>query len=137
MSAALDRRGSPPVRESRPGAVRRRPGGSRAAAYLVVRLTGVLLAVLVLGHFALTHVITDVAETDSAFVGRRWASVLWVAWDWTMLGAAFAHGGAGMWIAIDDYTPQPRARRRRRALLVAVCAGLWALGSVMIAVAVL
>ena len=137
MSAALGPPGSTPVRESWPGAVRRRPSGSRAAAYLVVRLTGVLLAVLVLGHFALTHVITDVAETGSAFVGRRWGSVLWVAWDWTMLGAAFAHGGAGMWIAIDDYTPEPGARRRRRRLLIAVCAGLWVLGSVVIAMAIL
>lgn len=107
-----------------------------ANRYLVVRLTGVLLAVLVLGHFALTHVINDVADTGSAFIDRRWGSVLWVAWDWTMLGAAFAHGGAGMWIAIDDYTPQPRARRRWRVALVTVCTVLWALGSALIAVAI-
>ena len=33
-------------------------------AWLLVRLTGLLLTVLVLGHFALTHILTDVAEVE-------------------------------------------------------------------------
>jgi succinate dehydrogenase hydrophobic anchor subunit len=128
----------PGVRQTRPGQAfpraRRRRG---LLVYLVVRLTGVALAVLVLGHFALTHVITDVAQTGGGFIARRWASVLWVAWDWTMLGTALAHGGAGLWIVIDDYTPDAGRRRLRRRLLVAGCAALWALGTVLIAVAVI
>jgi succinate dehydrogenase hydrophobic anchor subunit len=129
--------GAPRVREARPGAVTPRGGRSRALAYLLLRITGVLLAVLVLGHFALTHVVTDVEDTGSAFIGRRWASAFWLAWDWTMLGAAFLHGGAGAWVVIDDHTPDRAARRRRRRALVAVCATLWVVGSAMIASAVL
>lgn len=126
------------VREAQPGAVRRRePTRSRAAAYLMVRITGVLLAVLVLGHFALTHVITDVADTNSGFIDRRWGNAVWLLWDWTMLGAAFAHGGAGVWVVIDDHTPDPAARRRRRGVLVGACTVLWVVGSVLIAAAVL
>jgi succinate dehydrogenase / fumarate reductase membrane anchor subunit len=125
------------VREARPGAVRPRAGRSRAVAYLVVRVTGALLAVLVLGHFALTHVVNDVADTGSAFIGRRWASAFWLLWDWAMLGAAFAHAGAGVWVVIDDYTPDPARRRARRRVLVAGCALLWAIGSVLVAVAAL
>jgi succinate dehydrogenase hydrophobic anchor subunit len=125
------------VREARPGAVRPRAGRSRAAAYLLVRVTGVLLAVLVLGHFALTHVVHDVASTGSAFVSRRWASALWLAWDWLMLSAAFAHGAAGIWVLVDDYTADRGRRRRRRTALVAGCAALWAIGSALLAVAVL
>lgn len=125
------------VREARPGAVRRRAATrSRAAAYLLVRVTGLLLAVLVLGHFALTHVVTDVADTDSGFIDRRWGSAVWLLWDWAMLGAAFLHGGAGVWVVIDDHTPDPAARRRRRVLLVTACAALWVVGSVLIAAAV-
>jgi succinate dehydrogenase hydrophobic anchor subunit len=127
----------PRVREARPGAVAPRGGRSRALAYLLLRITGLLLAVLVLGHFALTHVVTDVQDTGSAFVGRRWASAFWLAWDWSMLGAAFLHGGAGAWVVIDDHTPDPAARRRRRRVLVAACAGLWALGSILVARAAL
>ena len=123
------------VREARPGAVHVRGGRSRAVAYLVVRVTGALLAVLVLGHFALTHVVEDVADTGSAFIGRRWASAFWLLWDWAMLGAAFAHAGAGVWVVIDDHTPDPRRRRARRRLLVAACGVLWLIGSVVIGVA--
>jgi succinate dehydrogenase hydrophobic anchor subunit len=133
-SVAPDR---PRVREARPGAVKPRGGRSRAVAYLLVRVTGALLAVLVLGHFALTHVVDDVADTGSAFIGRRWASAFWLAWDWAMLGAAFAHAGAGVWVVIDDYTPDPARRRARRRTLVAACAALWAIGSVLVAVAAL
>lgn len=126
------------VREARPGSVRPRAATrSRAGAYLMVRLTGLLLAVLVLGHFALTHIVTDVADTDSGFIDRRWGSAVWLLWDWAMLGTAFLHGGAGVWVVIDDHTPEPRARRRRRALLLAGCAALWAIGSLLIAAAVL
>jgi succinate dehydrogenase hydrophobic anchor subunit len=123
------------VRSAQPQAPPRAAGGSRAVAYLVVRVTGVLLAVLVLGHFALTHVFNDVADTGSAFVGRRWASAFWLAWDWLMLGAAFAHGGAGAWVITDDYTRDPEARRWRRRLIVVTCGALWVLGSVLVAVA--
>ena len=124
------------VRSARPRAAPRVATRPRAVAYLVVRLTGLLLAVLVLGHFALTHVLTDVEATGSAFIGRRWASAFWLAWDFLMLGAAFAHGGAGAWVIVDDYTPDPLARHRRRRVIVVVCTVLWALGAVLVAMAV-
>jgi len=126
------------VREARPGAVHPRARTrSRAAAYLLVRVSGVMLAVLVLGHFLLTHIVNDVSDTGSAFIDRRWGSALWLAWDWTMLAAALAHGGAGVWVVIDDYTPDPRRRRRRKRLLVGGCVLLGAIGSALIAAAIL
>jgi succinate dehydrogenase hydrophobic anchor subunit len=54
-----------------------------------------------------------------------------------MLGAAFLHGGAGAWVVIDDYTPDPVARRRRRTVLVVVCTVLWVIGSILVGAAVL
>jgi len=110
---------------------------ARVATYLTVRLTGLILAVLVLGHFALTHFITDVADADAAFIARRWGSALWLAWDGTMLTAALAHGAAGVWIAIEDYTADPVRRRRVLAVLVAGTALLLALGWITLAVAIL
>jgi succinate dehydrogenase hydrophobic anchor subunit len=103
--------------------------------YLTIRLTGLALAVLVLGHFALTHVVTDVADTDAGFIARRWGTALWIAWDWLMLAAALVHGAAGVWIAIDDYTPDRRRRRRRRAALAGTCAVLLALGTLTLVIA--
>jgi succinate dehydrogenase / fumarate reductase membrane anchor subunit len=79
------------------------PPSAHLADYIVLRLTGLLLAVLVLGHFVVTHVVTDVAHDDSAFVARRLSSALWIAWDATMLAAAIAHGATGVRLAIADY----------------------------------
>jgi succinate dehydrogenase hydrophobic anchor subunit len=109
----------------------------RLMAYLFIRVTGVLLAVLVLGHFTVTHITTDVARTGPAFVGRRWHSALWVTWDWLMLAAALAHAACGLWVVVDDYVAGPAARRRAHALLVAVTCVLMIVGSVVVAAAVL
>ena len=111
-------------------------GGGRLFYFVMVRVTGLILAVLVLGHFALTHITTDVAETGSDFIARRWGSVLWVLWDWAMLTAAMLHGAAGVWIIIEDYTPDPDKRRRRQRLLVSSSTLLFVLGLVVIAAAI-
>lgn len=100
----------------------------RLATFVVMRTTAVLLAVLVLGHFALTHLVTDVAETDSSFVLRRWSSALWVAWDATMLAAALTHAGAGLWLLVDEYAGGA-ARRRLHAALAATVVLLLAVGT--------
>lgn len=117
-----------------------RPAGSRRArvvTYLTVRVTGLILAVLVLGHFAMTHVVTDVAEADAGFIADRWGSALWLGWDGTMLTAALAHGAAGAWIAIEDYTTDRVRRRRWLAALAAATALLLAVGWATLAVAIL
>jgi succinate dehydrogenase hydrophobic anchor subunit len=108
----------------------------RLAAFLVMRVTAVALAVLVLGHFAVTHLVHDVADTGSSFVVRRWSSALWVAWDWTMLAAALAHAGAGIWLLIDEQAPAVRLRRLLHTGLTATVAVLLALGTAVLAVAV-
>lgn len=87
---------------------RRRPG----TGYLTIRVTGVLLAVLALGHFAATHIVNDVAQTGSAFIARRWANPLWVVWDAAMLATALLHGISGLTVMIRDYRPDPRSRTR-------------------------
>jgi succinate dehydrogenase hydrophobic anchor subunit len=106
--------------------------GRRIAAFVLVRVTGLLLAVLVLGHFALTHIVNDVAETDAAFVARRWGSVLWVTWDWLMLAAAIVHGAAGVSVAIDDYATDETRRGRYRRILIGLSAVALALGTITI-----
>jgi succinate dehydrogenase / fumarate reductase membrane anchor subunit len=93
------------------------------------------LTVLVLGHFALTHIVNDVAETDAAFVARRWGSALWLIWDWLMLVAALVHGAAGVSVAIDDYAPAADQRGRYRRILLGLTTAALAAGTVTIAVA--
>jgi succinate dehydrogenase / fumarate reductase membrane anchor subunit len=111
---------------------RRRP----STAWLLIRVTALLLAVLVLTHFALTHLINDVAMTDSAFVAARWQSGIVAAADWVMLVAAVVHGGAGAWTITDDYTMPGRRRRVIRGL-IAVLGTAMVLGGTATLLAVL
>jgi succinate dehydrogenase / fumarate reductase membrane anchor subunit len=106
----------------------------RAFAWVLVRLTGLILTVLVLGHFSLTHIFTDVADTGAGFVARRWSSALWLIWDWLLLAAAISHGAAGVWVALDDYTPDRVRRARRQRVLIGLSAVILALGTVTIVV---
>lgn len=99
----------------------------------MMRLTGLVLSLLVLGHFALTHVVHDVAETDAAYVVDRLGDALFVAWDGLMLWTAILHGATGVWIIVGEHAPR-RATLWRR-LLVATSFVLAAAGSLVLVLA--
>lgn len=102
---------------------------AQRSRYFVLRVTGVLLTVLVLGHFALTHIVHDVAETDSSFIAERWSSALWVTWDGLMLGAAFVHAVAGLLVVVRDLKTDRAARRRWLTVLLGLSLVLLILGA--------
>ena len=99
---------------------------SGVASWVLLRLTGLVLSVLVLGHFALTHIINDVAETDASYVAERMGSALYVTWDGAMLLAAVVHGAAGLWTITGEYAQSRRAPLR--GVLVFVSAAMVLVG---------
>jgi succinate dehydrogenase hydrophobic anchor subunit len=99
-------------------------------AWLTIRVTALILAVLVLTHFAVTHLLTDVAETDSLFVAERWESGIVAATDWLMLLTAVLHGAAGAWTITDDYARSPGRRRVVRSAIVVAAVAMLVGGSV-------
>jgi succinate dehydrogenase / fumarate reductase membrane anchor subunit len=100
--------------------------------YVLLRVTGLVLSVLVLGHFAVTHFVTDVAQNDSTFVARRLSSGVWIAWDTLMLAAALAHGAVGVRLAVADYADERRRRMLERGVF-GFAAFLFVIGSITIA----
>lgn len=90
---------------------------SRELSYIALRTTGLMLAVLALGHFLITHITNDVAETDSSFVISRWSSTLWVVWDVLLLTSALIHAFAGLAVVVHDYSKNPKSRLRTLRLL--------------------
>jgi succinate dehydrogenase / fumarate reductase membrane anchor subunit len=105
---------------------------SRLVDYVLLRVTGLVLSVLVLGHFAVTHIVTDVARNDAAFVTRRLSSAVWIAWDTTMLAAALAHGSVGVRLALADYVAdRPRRLLERSVFSIAIV--LLVIGGIAIA----
>ncbi|GAC1546985.1 MAG: hypothetical protein NVS3B16_18430 [Vulcanimicrobiaceae bacterium] len=91
------------------------PAGSGArTAWLFLRASGVALFVFALVHLALMHYVNAPAQTDAAFVVRRWAKSVWVAFDATLLVLALTHGLTGLQTIVRDAL-QTRSRATRRA----------------------
>ncbi len=94
-------------------------GGLELYAWLFMRVSGILLLLLALGHLAIMHVIHSVDEINFAFVAGRWANPLWRLYDWMLLTLALVHGFNGLRVMVDDYV---RAAGWRVFCLVAVYA---------------
>ena len=68
---------------------RERPaGGLELYAWLFMRVSGIALLLLALGHLAIMHLINSVDEINFAFVAARWANPLWRLYDWFLLALA-------------------------------------------------
>ncbi|MFQ5927256.1 MAG: succinate dehydrogenase [Terriglobia bacterium] len=85
--------------------------GFELYAWLFMRVSGVLLLFLALGHLAIMHMIHGVEEIDFAFVAARYRNPLWRLYDWFLLMLALVHGMNGLRVLVDDYV-------RRRDLRV-------------------
>jgi succinate dehydrogenase / fumarate reductase membrane anchor subunit len=117
----------------RPGGRRSRRGGFELYAWVFMRVSGVLLVLLVLSHFAIMHVVDGgISRVNFAFVSGRWSNPFWRVYDFAMLTLALLHGGNGARVIIDDYA-RSGARRLTYQVLSATVIGLtWVLGSMTI-----
>lgn len=80
-------------------------------AWLFMRLSGLALIVLVLGHlFIMLMVDEGVHRINFAFVAGRWSSPFWQFWDLSMLWLAQLHGGNGLRTVIADYSRKDSTR---------------------------
>ena len=104
-------------------------GGFELWSWVFMRLSGVVLLFLALGHLALMHLIHSVDQIDYWFVADRYAGVLWRGYDLAMLVVAMLHGINGARMLIDDYVHHPMWRRLVLGGLYAVCGGLLVLGA--------
>lgn len=83
---------------------RARPtGGLELYAWLFMRVSGILLLLLALGHLAIMHILNSVDEINFAFVAARWANPLWRLYDWLLLMLGLLHGFNGLRVMVDDY----------------------------------
>jgi succinate dehydrogenase / fumarate reductase, membrane anchor subunit len=91
---------------------RERPrSGFELWSWLFMRLSGILLLFLAVGHVLIMHVFdTGVARVDFDFVVDRWSSPFWRTWDWMMLVLALLHGVNGVRVIVQDYVRSPGGR---------------------------
>ena len=102
-------------------------------AWLFMRLSGILLLFLAVGHVLIMHVFeTGVERVDFDFVVERWSSPFWRTWDWMMLVLALLHGIVGMRTIILDYVKRPGARLAWNWSFAVVGFSLFVLGTIIV-----
>ncbi|GAA3492539.1 MULTISPECIES: succinate dehydrogenase hydrophobic membrane anchor subunit [Streptomyces] len=101
--------------------------------WLFMRLSGIVLVVLVLGHLLIQLVLDGgVSKIGFAFVAGRWASPFWQAWDLIMLWLAMLHGANGLRTVINDYAEKPNTRFWLKNLLYTATVFTVLLGTLVI-----
>ncbi len=97
-----------------------------------MRVSGVALLFLALGHLAIMHVIHDIETIDYQFVARRFATPFWRTYDLVMLWLALIHGLNGLRTLIEDYVSARGWRVFSLAALYVMGFVFLALGSLVI-----
>ena len=116
----------------RPGRERPR-GGFALWSWLFMRVSGIVLLFLAVGHVLIMHVIdTGVSRVDFEFVALRWESPFWRTWDWALLVLALVHGINGLRIVVQDYVRWPGVRFAVNMLFAVIGFSLFVLGTVIV-----
>ena len=116
-----------------PPAPRPRPSGFELWTWLFMRLSGIVLLFLAVGHVLIMHVLEEgVQRVDFDFVVERWSGAFWRTWDWLMLSLALLHGLAGLRVIILDYVRRPGWRLAWNSFFGIVGVTLFALGTVIV-----
>ena len=115
-------RGQPPAAES----------GFELFSWFFMRISGVLLFIMALGHLIIMHVIHSVESIDDLFVAQRLGNPFWQIYDWILLTLALFHGLNGVRILIDDYVHRPGLRLLCQSLLYITALIFFVAGSMVI-----
>lgn len=122
----------PPQRDYTRG--RERPvGGFELWMWLFMRISGIVLLVLALGHTLIMHLPAGgVDRVDYNFVADRWASPFWRSWDWMMLSLALVHGINGLRNITLDYVRRAGVRFTANMVFYVLGFTLFVLGTIIV-----
>ena len=102
---------------------------SELAWWVFMRISGLVLVFLVLGHVYFNNIVINVGEVDYAYVAER-LSKSWVrVYDTFLLGFAMLHGINGLRYSIEDYVQRPGRRLAWKVTLFTVSAIIFVMGA--------
>lgn len=76
-------------------------------AYLFMRMSGLVLLILAVGHMVIQHVLNSSGNLTLIFVAEQWNSWGWKAYDIFLLLFAIPHGINGLRNVLADYIHNP------------------------------
>ena len=136
MATSTDTRTNPerPARPTGYRGGRERPsGGMELWWWLFMRISGIVLLFLAVGHVLIMHVWGGgVSRVNFRFVELRWQSPFWRTWDWMMLSLALVHGINGLRNVTMDYLPSAMLRFWANMVFYVIGFVLLVLGSVIV-----
>ncbi|MBP6788728.1 MAG: hypothetical protein KA170_14145 [Candidatus Promineofilum sp.] len=94
--------------------------------WLFMRLSGVAMLILAVGHMVIQHVLNSSANLTLQFVAAQWSSWGWKAFDILLLWMAIPHGIRGLFNILSDYVHNTGARR-----LIGIVLGLFVVATVI------
>jgi succinate dehydrogenase / fumarate reductase membrane anchor subunit len=100
---------------------------SGASKWFMQRITGIVLVVLLIGHYILMHATPDSGHTYQA-VMERLHSPVWKIIDLTFVTLGLWHGLNGTWNVIRDYEIKPAWNMTIYTVLVVTGVAFWFLG---------
>jgi succinate dehydrogenase / fumarate reductase membrane anchor subunit len=113
--------------------VRRRPRSIESYFWLYMRLSGVALLFLAVGHMVMQHITHDVHDASWQWViNSRWSLISIRVWDFLLLGLAFIHGLNGFNTVVTDYLHNRSALKVVRLVIVVAGAIILMMGAVAI-----
>ena len=102
-----------------------RTTGLELFSWYFLRVSGVVLVVLALGHIFVTHYLNVPSATTTNFVLARWRNPLWRTFDWLLLMMAVIHGLTGLRLSVADYLHSAGLRVLAQSVI-------WVLGLVFV-----
>ena len=72
-------------------------------AFMFMRMSGIALLILAVGHMMIQHVFNSSAELNLEFVRVQWEAWGWKVYDMLLLIFAYVHGINGLRNILEDY----------------------------------
>jgi len=121
---------SNPSRAARP---KPEASGRERFWWIFMRLSGLALVFLALGHMFIMHVLVVLTgeQIDFAFVQSRWGTPFWRIYDLLLLVLAFVHGVNGARVVVGDYVTHRTARSLIIGVLLLISA-IWLVAGIAI-----
>ena len=97
-------------------------------AFMFMRLSGIALLLLAVGHMMLQHVLNSSTNLTIQFVAQQWNSWGWKVFDFLLLVFAISHGINGLRNVLEDYVHNRTTVKWIKILLLifVVATILWA-----------